>query len=261
MAKSCFDIIMIGLSMLALFAVTSILGPENPSALPLGILAMVIVMFSDVIIRVLYYFMYSKPKTKGNLGTYAQKTYDRYAQLYEENGGQQAYGNNRFIIPIEHSDTRDLIPIGEDIIYSTLVSVKHREVDKRPTRTAAHLLCTTEGIAYKFFDSQGNLITRYLKYYEIRKIKLDKISIGWETLGFYRDDKRESKKDFEARQYYFFLTVIAHALESCKAGVESLSGTTDKDQIRKRKKMKSFVNTHWRKLEKYRKKAQKKGYV
>lgn len=114
-------------------------------------------------------------------------------------------------ISIESSDVKDIIPQREEIIYSSLATVKRENSDSCHKWTT-HLLITPNGIAFKESKGMsGELINSYYNWYKIQSIKnfknpsiiIHKDNASSYSLSLKRNESFETKKDFKERRKEF----------------------------------------------------------
>lgn len=108
-------------------------------------------------------------------------------------------------VPIDYSDVKNVIPQGEDIIYSTLCKAT---IDKsfgpiiNKTKWLSHVLMTEKGIAFSVPQKKKPTEFVYVPWYEIYHTWNDGIFLRnlTEMLIVTRDPNFESKEKFKERR-------------------------------------------------------------
>lgn len=129
-----------------------------------------------------------------------------------ENNKNTDTSETNFYVPIDYSDVRDAIPVGEDIIYSTLFAVHSHGGEGigfiKTQHYISHALFTKQGIAFQ--EPRGKTLTpHYLPWYKVWMVVGNSILIKKGTtiytyiLNHHPD--YESPQNFEMRQMKFYL--------------------------------------------------------
>ncbi len=135
-------------------------------------------------------------------------------------------------IPIDYSEVKNIIPPGEDIVYSTLCKVRntisHTMGGSTTRKWISHVLITTKGIAYTIPQKKAPIELRYLFWYDIDKVfsrgfmLRPKFKIVTEFI-LAQDPNFESKESFKERHKLFkekLLSVIVTALTDKQKEIE-----------------------------------------
>lgn len=128
-----------------------------------------------------------------------------------------------FYVPVDFSDVREAIPVGEDIIYSSLFSVFTHGADPFAVKSQqfqSHVLFTKKGIAYQ--EPKLHLMkSNYLPWYKVNQItvatimfkKGTKINTTMYVYTMIPDTNYESLKDFDMRTWRFFFEFVPHVID------------------------------------------------
>jgi len=128
-----------------------------------------------------------------------------------------------FAVPIDFSDVREAIPIGEDIINSSLFSVyTHGPAGLAYEKTQtfqSHVLFTKNGIAYQ--EPKGGIMKSvYLPWYKIDQITVANILIkqGLKLYTFMMipNTNYESLQDYDMRTWRFLFEFVPHVINEKK---------------------------------------------
>lgn len=130
-----------------------------------------------------------------------------------------------FAVPIEYSNVDEVIPVGEEIIYSTLCNITHIEIHgisektKDPEKYVSHVVLTPYTVGFSF--PQENRPSRILSI-KISKIKLMNKGFSIPSIGTFiisYDPKYETDKEFKDRRgrfYSMFKDILKMRLEDAK---------------------------------------------
>lgn len=121
---------------------------------------------------------------------------------------KQSNASANFFVPIDYSDVREVIPPGEDIIYSTLFYVWGASVQYAGTKYQSfnsHVLFTEKGFVYQN-PKRGGMKPHYLPLNRIYLVTPGSMFIrrGF-TYSLYYHPDYESSVNFEMRHLKFFL--------------------------------------------------------
>ncbi|MFX1275513.1 MAG: hypothetical protein ACFFBP_06560 [Promethearchaeota archaeon] len=168
-------------------------------------------------------------------------------------------------LPINASDVKDVIPIGEDIIYSTL-ALGYEYLGNREARWSTQLLITPNGIAFKVRSDSG-LVNRYYYWHEIQTIinygkfgpaifvykrKLSNLSVA-----LARNENIETKEEFKERLGEFLDIFRPILIEKKQQWLEKAYNDPEVSQKAFNQCQKDFIDLI--KKEKKRSKKQKKS--
>lgn len=133
----------------------------------------------------------------------------------------------KFYVPIDYSDVKDAIPIGNDIIYSTLFTVNTHTVDPqlggrhgfKTNNYVTHALLTEKGIAYQKLKG-GVLKPEFIPWSKLTIFVGH--SLGFQdkmtmyTFALTRDPDYESAQNLEMRLMKFYLEFVDHVINEKK---------------------------------------------
>jgi len=128
--------------------------------------------------------------------------------------------DNNFHVPIDFSDVREAIPIGEDIIYSSLFSgTTHGSsaFEIQTQKFQSHVLFTKNGIAYQV-PKAGLMVSSYIPWYQV-----DVINVGLflfkKGLTVYDFTMIPNSPDFVMRTWKFYFEYLPYVInEKTKRG-------------------------------------------
>ena len=155
-------------------------------------------------------------------------------------------------VPIDHSNVKDEIPEGEDIIYSTLCKVMRNIYGKNKKYTwISHVMMTPNGFAYiepNFIQKNMPPQAYYIPWYEIRNIGNRTFAVSLDHILTLEKSPDETKADLKNRGLRFPVKFIPIAIQSIEKRLNA-------ENIEK-KEIKKFTNSLER-LEKYKVKIDK----
>ncbi|MFX1411625.1 MAG: hypothetical protein ACFFA6_14830 [Promethearchaeota archaeon] len=166
-------------------------------------------------------------------------------------------------VPIDYSEVKNVIPPGEDIVYSTLCKVTNNISSIGGSTTQkwiSHVLITTKGVAFTIPQKKGPIELTYLFWYDIDKVfsrgfmLRPKFSITTQFL-LTRDSNFESKESFKERHKLFkgkLLPIIVQALVDKEKEIEANPDGFAKDI---KSKVKSKLAKYGKALSKIEKKV------
>ena len=174
-------------------------------------------------------------------------------------------------VPIDSSGAKKAIPIGEDILYSSLITYtkvqtiagdprRHSGVGATRTRKinyTTHGLLTNRGFAY---EKESPI---YIPWYEVVYItKYPQAFHTKKTTQYYsiaRDKDYESKENFKARKKQFFailLDIYVNALRNRLEEIKKNPEICTKKELKKQlKQLPKRISKHSKWLEKAKKKG------
>lgn len=128
-----------------------------------------------------------------------------------------------FYVPIDYSDVKDAIPIGNDIIYSTLFTVNTHTIDPKlgpiqgvkTSNYVTHALFTENGIAYQKIKG-GTLKPKFIPWYKLSIFVGH--SLGFQdkmttyTFALTHDPEYESAQNLEMRLMKFYFKFVSHVI-------------------------------------------------
>jgi len=168
-----------------------------------------------------------------------------------------ALKEGKYIVPIDYSEAKKVIPPETDITHSILMNLKD---SLNENEYISHILTTPYGIAWGEIDSNNEKLYHFGKWYSTEGIKLGFIGLNIFTKAYLiRDEKNETKNQFTERKYKFFIESVAIAIEGTKEIVQNMSDDiTDRQLLIEKNMMLEFIETYSKKLKKVKKKAEKK---
>ena len=136
---------------------------------------------------------------------------------------------SNFYVPIDYSNLKEVIPEGEDIVYSSLVTIKGSSYSGRGMSTTSytsHLLMTTGGIAFtipKKFKTP-ELVYKPWDFVNTRETRIGKISLSsTNTIHLTRDKNLESNESFKKRKKDFGVTILPVVVNYYKKKYEEIA--------------------------------------
>ncbi|MFX1376932.1 MAG: hypothetical protein ACFFA0_14095 [Promethearchaeota archaeon] len=156
-------------------------------------------------------------------------------------------------VPIDHSNVKDAIPEGEDIIYSTLCKVMRNIYGKNKKYTwISHVLMTPNGFAYtepNFIQKHMPPQAYYIPWYEIRNIGNRTFFVSLDHQFYLEKNPDEPKTDFKNRGLRFPVKFIPIAIQSIekRLNVENI----EKKEIKKLKGSLERLKKYEVKINKY----------
>ncbi|MBD3202374.1 MAG: hypothetical protein GF316_20340 [Candidatus Lokiarchaeota archaeon] len=255
MAQGCIGTVLTMIGIIVIIGIFSVLGFT-----PISIILAIFIGGSIIFLDTFLIFGY-KRLLKNRSKRQDEEAMNQVSELIELTKDENRSEN--FLVPINSSDIKSAIPSSQDITHSTLMKFKVSVPNSSEINYISHVLCTAQGIAWIMRNWKNEETQIFTHWYIARKIKPGLIAIIRFYSGrLFRDQKNESKIDFEIRKHRFFIDTITNALEYTKAEVKQvLEGSPDKATRTKRAKMLKFIRTYQIKLEKVKKKAAKKGYL
>jgi len=151
-----------------------------------------------------------------------QKICNQCGNSLEKQNVQENIRTN-FYVPIDYSDIKDVIPIGNDIIYSTLFSVNAWTVDPKVGALQgskikiydSHALFIKNGIYYQKYK-RGLLEPNFIPWYKLLSIVgpglLFKEKMTVYTVVLKQHHDYETKHNFEMRLMKFYLEFAPHVI-------------------------------------------------
>jgi hypothetical protein len=148
--------------------------------------------------------------------------------------------NKNFGVPLDYSEVREVIPVGEDIIHSSLFSVFTHGLagpfHEMSQRFNSHVLFTTNGIAFQE-PKHGVMKSVYKPWYDVDGIRIGLMMIkeGTKMYAFTMipDTNYETSNDFNMRTSRFFFEFLPHVINEKKmkrhkGGLKKLEKTYNK---------------------------------
>ena len=159
-------------------------------------------------------------------------------------------------IPIDSSEAKKAIPIGEDIHYSTRAKYV-RDNGKKVYRLHTHLLLTDNGLAYMKDDP------KYKPWYKVVMMTLGPQRIFSKKINpryfeIERDEDHESKEGFKARKKEFIYIALELYVNALKNRIEELNNNPEicskKELKNQLKNLPKRLSKHSKYLERHKKK-------
>jgi len=136
-------------------------------------------------------------------------------------------------VPIDSSALKDILPPGEDIIYSALFKAKMIDPYKqnRVIRWKSHVLFTNNYVAFQTLDNYSKkkpLLNQHAPWGEINYLtSVGKLGVGFQIFRRFeyfltRDEQYETKEKFKERSNKFVETFRPHLIEKKKEYLEKL---------------------------------------
>ena len=134
-------------------------------------------------------------------------------------------------VPIDSSDVKEVIPPGEDIIFSSLAKA-HGYSGNSSVSWNTHVLFTSNGIAFKrpedFGRKKSPMINIYAQWEAAHSfMSVGKMGAGFTirgcTLGFVLNKDVETKEKFQERTKEFIAKYRPYLIEKKEKYVEELS--------------------------------------
>lgn len=165
-------------------------------------------------------------------------------------------------VPINYSDVKDIIPLGEDIIYSTLCKAVYVGDNPWTRYWKTHLLITEKGIAFSipgkkredppqliyddftcitFVYPDGFSLDNSKKYFAMRGI----------FINIKSDSEFESKEKFEKRKSEFLKKFFPIVLEAKKNLLQTPGSSLDIKERKRQEKQVKRMEKFYRKNPKY----------
>lgn len=140
-----------------------------------------------------------------------------------EKSDDKSKSEDAFYVPIDFSDVKEVIPIGEDIIYSSLFSVYTHGMSgpfhERSQTFQSHVLFTKKGIAYQE-PKAGLMKSSYIPWYKVTQLSVAIFGLRGGTKMYVFTMKQhpdyESDKDFEMRTWKFLFEFVPHVINEKK---------------------------------------------
>jgi len=126
--------------------------------------------------------------------------------------------DKNFYVPIDFSEVREAIPVGEDVIYSCLFTVNTHGLTgpfkEKSRKFQSHVLFTKNGIAYQVPKTKTTVImkSKYLPWYKIEDILLGYILFKEGTIMYNfmmePNTNYESYEEYDMRIWRFFFEFV-----------------------------------------------------
>lgn len=170
---------------------------------------------------------------------------------------------SKFLVPIDSSNLRKVLPVGQDITHSLYMKIKFDDGYGNRYDYKSHILCTSEGIAWILRDWKNNEEMVFTPWNEVELIKPKTLYLkGYYRAKHIREQENQTKKDFEKFYFTFYIETMSNAVVHFQEEVNKLPEKSESKEIRtKRAKLSAFVKTFKKKVESIKKKAKKKGYI
>ncbi|MHA2288321.1 MAG: zinc ribbon domain-containing protein [Promethearchaeota archaeon] len=136
-------------------------------------------------------------------------------------GTEEKKPSKRFFVPIDYSDVKAIIPVGEEIIYSAVFNVSHPAPNTPyPEQIKTHVLFTPKGIAYQLGAMKKN---EYLPWNKLAFLffggMMVKKGLKVYNFAFHTNSKYETPEESEMRPWKFYFEFAPHLIsEKKKAG-------------------------------------------
>ncbi|MFX1234140.1 MAG: zinc ribbon domain-containing protein [Promethearchaeota archaeon] len=128
--------------------------------------------------------------------------------------------DDNFYVPIDFSEVREVIPIGEDIIYSALFSGLIQGPAGPVTQTQtfqSHILFTKNGIAFQ--EPKAHLMaSRYIPWYQVEVLNVG-LFMFKKGLTIYTFTMMPTMEDYVMRTWKFYFEFLPYVInEKTKRG-------------------------------------------
>ncbi|MFO7797273.1 MAG: hypothetical protein R6W84_14100 [Promethearchaeia archaeon] len=169
---------------------------------------------------------------------------------------------SNFLVPIDTSNVRKVIPVGQDITHSIYMNIVFNNYHGTAYNHITHVLVTSQGLAWTKTDWKKNEELVFTPWNEAELIKPGIIYLIPGFIAFPLGDKVDPKETDVKYAWNFYFETIKNAIAYFQEEVDKLPEKSESKQIRtKRAKLSKFVRTYKKKSEAMRKKAIKKGYI
>lgn len=153
---------------------------------------------------------------------------------------------SNFYVPIDYSNLSEIIPEGEDIVYSSLVTIKGSSYSGSGMSTSSyisHILMTTGGIAFTIPRKRKNpeLVYKAWDFVNTRETRIGKISLSsTNTIHLTRDKNLESNESFKKRKKDFGVTILPVVVNYYKKKYEEIANDPSVKPSRRRRYQKNI---------------------
>jgi len=169
---------------------------------------------------------------------------------------------SKFLIPIDASNVRKIIPVGQDITHSILMNIVFNNYRGTVYNYITHVLVTSQGLAWTKIDWKKNEELVFTPWNEAELIKPAQIYLIRGFIAFPLGDKVDPKEIDIKYAWNFYIETMSNAVTYYQDEVNKLPEKSESKEIRtKRAKFSKFVRTFTKKVESVKKKAKKKGYI
>ncbi len=113
---------------------------------------------------------------------------------------------SNFYVPIDYSNVSEVVPKGDDILYSTLCKILRSRVGGGSIKWKSHVLITESGCAFSVPKRRKKTDLSFLKWTDLRNVRTtisEKLLLRWGVSAYskirliaIRDPEYESEEDF-----------------------------------------------------------------